>query len=197
MYEPSLAELPGQEDRLPLEDLPEREAARRLWHAMGETLSALARRSPLLVLIDDLQWADELTRGAWTQLTRTDYLDRCRLLLVGLYRRGETTLPRLGLAHRVERLSVDRLEPDGVAAMVGDMLAMSEPPPELIGHLVQHSEGIPLFVAEYLSLAVAERILTQDPHGRWRLDRSHQDVAALPAPQSIQELIQRRLGHAS
>jgi tetratricopeptide (TPR) repeat protein len=82
--------------------------------------------------------------------------------------------------------------------MVGDMLALRPPPTLLSEHLARHSEGNPFFVAEYMRLAVAERLVTRDEAGHWRLPLEHEGVdpgaryGALQLPGTIKALVSRR-----
>jgi hypothetical protein len=53
-----------------------------------ETSRAVARETPLLLVLDDLQWADEMSLGLLAYLSAA-HLSACRLLLVGTHRSEE------------------------------------------------------------------------------------------------------------
>ena len=59
----------------------------------------------------------------------------------------------------IARFDLGRLDAAAVGAMVGDMLALTDPPREFVEFVTTQSEGNPFFVAEYLRTAVAERLL--------------------------------------
>ncbi len=62
----------------------------RLHDAVGQALSRLAERSPVVLVVDDLHWADAATVGMLRSLARV--AARTRLVVVGTYR--ETDLDR-------------------------------------------------------------------------------------------------------
>jgi tetratricopeptide (TPR) repeat protein len=137
--------------------------------------SRLSARSPLILLLDDLQWAEELTLGFlehWLRVLAAG--GEAPLLVVGAYRSEEVgaqsggPLQRLLESPGVEAVPLGRLEEPAVASIVGDMLAL-EPAPRLFArHLARHSEGNPFFVAEYLRAAVAEGLLWRE-QGVWQV----------------------------
>jgi hypothetical protein len=59
--EPGLRELPGQASRPEPSPLPPPAARARLLAALRDTLRAFASERPVLLLLDDLHWADELS----------------------------------------------------------------------------------------------------------------------------------------
>jgi hypothetical protein len=175
--------------------LPAQAARERLIDAIVTTILALAHRGPMLLVVDDLQWADELSLDVLAALaTRGDpNATTAPLLIVGAYRVEESSevLRALGRCPRASTLSLAPLEDRDVATMIADMLALHEAPPSLSALLVRSSEGNPLFVAEYLRAAVDEGLLTRGPDGQW-LARGVIE-AALPLPREIRELVARRL----
>ncbi|GEN13388.1 hypothetical protein MFU01_84250 [Myxococcus fulvus] len=197
--EHGLADLPG------LEALPEPPplavpAARtRLLDALRDTLLAFARVQPLLLVLDDLQWADELSL-AFLQSLRPERLAGHGLLVVGTWRLEEVSdaLRELAGAPGAVSLSLQRLEATGVGEMVRGMLALREPPAALVDFLLRHSSGNPFFIAEYLRAAMDEGLLFRDGSGVWRLQSRGEAAGgldeALPAPRSLAELLERRLG---
>ena len=204
-YEPALADLPGFDRREPPLDLPPSAVRRRLFQALAESLATVAREWPLLLLLDDLQWADELTLGFLRFLTTPESPARQRgWLTVGAYRQEESVdrlAPLLEL-DGVDPLTLDRLAKENVAEVIGDMLALTPPPRPLVQLLSQHSEGNPLFVAEYLRAAMTEGFLSRTPGGRWQINSpiSGQTVGVLSQlslPHSIYQLVGRRLSHLS
>jgi tetratricopeptide (TPR) repeat protein len=198
LYEPALLELPGQRSLPEPPELPPEAARLRLYRFLSETWAALARDRLLLLALDDLQWADELTLGFLELLVRSGELKRTRLLVVGTYRSEEAgpALERLLQVPGVLRPKLERLDPEALGSIVADMLALAPPPAPLVRLLERHSEGNPFFVAEYLRAAVGDGLLYRDEAGRWQLADSWlvEDAASAPGlPVSIRELVERRL----
>jgi eukaryotic-like serine/threonine-protein kinase len=202
-YEPSLAQLPGSPSAQPPAELSPDAARERLFRYLAGTFGALARQRPLLLIVDDLQWAGDLTLGFLTSLLRAERLAERAVLVVGTYRSEEVGdgLRRLLAEPAVEHLDLDRLDEGGVGSIVGDMLAMEAPPERLVGFVARQSEGNPFFVGEYLRTAVQEGLIFRDGAGRWQVVQgqgaSAREFAALPVPGSLRDLVHRRLATLS
>ncbi|MCC6551667.1 MAG: protein kinase [Polyangiaceae bacterium] len=168
-YAPELLDLPGQREQPEPADLPVEAAHQRLLHDLSETIAAYVDLfGPLLLALDDLQWADELSLSFLASIPPESFARR-PILILGTFRSDEVG-PGLGelLARpAVERLDLDRLDERTVGAIVGDMLALTKPPKPFVHFLAQQSEGNPFFVAEYLRAAVEEGLLLRED-GTWR-----------------------------
>lgn len=191
-YEPSLAELPGQVDELEPEGLAGEEARRRVLETLAAAVAALAVEQPLLVILDDLQWADEMSLGFLTSLPRS-YFEQHHVLFLGTHRSDESneSLEELAARPGVERMELGRLGEPMVAALVGHMLAIAEPPRALVQTLARQTEGNPFLVAEYLRAAVGERLLYRQG-GQWQVADTGEGYERL-FPRSLRELVGRRL----
>jgi eukaryotic-like serine/threonine-protein kinase len=198
VYEESLRDLPGQETWPEPPRLSPVSARERLLRCLAETLAAFCDREPALLVMDDLQWADELSLSALDFL-RQGLLGDMRLLVVGTYRTEEldAALRPLVQAPGVEHRTLGRMDAPVVARMVEDMLALASPPASFVHFLTTRSAGNPFFVAEYLRTAIDERLLYRDVLGRWQvaagdhtLERLHE---ALPLPGVLHDLVGRRL----
>ncbi|WP_257462211.1 serine/threonine-protein kinase [Archangium lipolyticum] len=194
-FEPALDSLPCLRERPPPPPLANNEAERaRIFTSLQEVLFAFGEEESLLFILDDLQWADELTLSFLKQLRYEDLAER-GVLLLGTYRMEELREPlREVVSARALHLELGRLDESSIRSMVRGMLALDSLPPDFDG-LVLQSEGNPFFVAEYLRAAIAEGLLYRDASGRWRLDeRAPGSLEALALPESIAEIINRRLG---
>jgi tetratricopeptide (TPR) repeat protein len=197
-YAPELAALPGQDAYPDPVELPAEAGRFRLLEALGETLEALAADRPLVLLIDDLQWADELSLNFLT-LFQTGAWDAQKMaILAGL--RSEDVERVVGPYRRVFReavqVSLRRLDEEAVAEIVREMLGSDAADDRLVAFLARHCGGNPFFVSESLRAAVAGGMLTREPLSPWRLSAADGDDAAidsLPLPASMHELIARRL----
>jgi eukaryotic-like serine/threonine-protein kinase len=204
-YEPSIAGLQGLEAGVEPAELAAPAARLRLYGGLTETLGAFAADRPLLVVLDDLQWADELTLGYCQFLLRTGGLLKRAVLLVGTYRTEEAgpALNEAAASRAVLHVPLDRLEEEDVGSMVADMLALEHRPQLFVRFLARHSEGNPFFVAEYLRTAVAEGVLYRAEDGRWQVSETDAAVSTealyerLPLPCSLRELVGRHLGSLS
>jgi eukaryotic-like serine/threonine-protein kinase len=203
-YEPTLNGLPGQERHPEPAELPAEAARLRLYGDLAETFWALAKEQPLLLLLDDLQWADELTLGFLGFLARSassGARHSAPLLLVGAYRSEEVgdALRALLETAGVRQLRLGRLEEPAVGRMLCDMLALDRSPEVFSRYMSRQSEGNPFFVAEYLRAAVHEGLLWRDESGRWQVAEATEQKATeqayerLPLPQSLRDLVARHL----
>jgi len=192
-YEPAIGSVPGygeQPNAVPLPPLAERE---RVLHALAEVTVRLANESPLLLVIDDLQWADDMTL-AFLGVFRSQVTSRAAAVLLGCYRAEEAgeVIPSLLAEENVESIALDRLGGSEVAKMVSDMLAIAAPPRILLDTLQRVSEGNPFFVSEYLRVSMETGMLRRSSRGLWEITPAA-DYDAIPLPSSIQNLVDRRL----
>jgi len=174
--------------------MPPQDSLRRLYGALANTLAAFANDKPLVLVVDDLQWADELTIGALKTMADGPWLAQNRIAIIGTYRTEEQTpaIDALLATERATSIELDRLDAGPVNAMVADMLAMGEVPDDFSEAIQSHSEGNPFFVAEYLRLAVEQDLLRRED-GRWLLPRRSGDRAAsMPIPESLRDVVVRR-----
>ncbi len=192
-YEPALAAvLPlGVEQPEPL--APER-ARGRVLAALESVISAFAAERPLVLLIDDLQWADGLSLEFLARFA--DHVGaRSQVSLIATCR-SEEMPGELGALCSHASVNVEKLERfdrDAVSQIVSGLLAVSSPPSDWVSFLQEESAGNPFFIAEYLRAAIAERLLTRGSSGRWTLGEGSNLRDRLGLPASIGALVGRRL----
>ena len=154
----------------------------RLFEAVSRSLSGLAADRPVLVVLDDLQWADEPSLRLLGFLARA--LAAKAVLLVGAYRDTEASPELLELAATAQQLALAGLTPADVEIMARELAeAMAElrPSSQVISELWQRSGGNPFFVRELTRLLVAQ--------GSWH------EQTQIPA--SVAETLRRRLARLS
>ena len=146
----------------PLADLG---AARfQLNQAVAGLLRRLADTRPLLVVVDDLHWADAPSLSLLAFLAAD--LKDASLVVVGTYRDVEVvpgrpladTLGALAREPVVERISLGGLDRAGVARLVGRTIG-GRPAEPLLQAVVDRCGGNPFFITELLRLLQSERRL--------------------------------------
>jgi DNA-binding CsgD family transcriptional regulator/tetratricopeptide (TPR) repeat protein len=129
-----------------------------LFEAFRELLDRLADDAPLVLVLEDLHWADRSTLDLVTWLSRS--IVTSPVLLVATYRSDEmrrshplrAVLAEMGRLPQVERVELDPLSQADVAALLNDI--HGEPvPAELTRQVVDRSEGNPFFAEELLAAA--------------------------------------------
>jgi serine/threonine protein kinase/tetratricopeptide (TPR) repeat protein len=194
---PEFAELPGVSAHAAPPDLPPDEAHRRLIDDLRETLAVFASEDrPLLIVLDDLQWADELSLRLLLAMPR-EWLRDNGVMILGTYRSDEVgpDLCALIASPGIRALPIERMNAKFVGQIACDMLGVQAVPQTVIDFLWEHSEGVPFFVAEYLRTAVSEGLLLREG-GQWILRGgaiSEAELRALPLPRSIHDMMMRRL----
>ncbi len=204
VHEPTIARLPGQELYPRLSVLPAQAARARLNESLAGALAAFAQPQPILLAIEDLQWADEASLSFLASLDEAYFAD-ARVLVLGTYRSEEMSdgIRALLDGGGVTRVDLGRIDAAAVERMVSDMIAMPAPPPSFVAFIAARSEGHPFFIAEYLRLAVQERVLVRDGAGAWKIPDLEADGAArddarsfygaLSFPDELRALVLRRV----
>jgi DNA-binding CsgD family transcriptional regulator len=129
-------------------------AQSRLFELLLGLLGRLAEQAPLVLVVEDLHWADQSTRDLLAFLIRN--LRRERVLLLVTYRNDEPGQDRLGpyLAELdrggpVQRLELPRLDRDETAGQLAGILGAA-PAADLVDGVFARSEGNPFFTEELL-----------------------------------------------
>lgn len=192
--EPSLREVPGVAAYPEPAEVPGEAARRRLIDALVETVSAFTADRPTLVVLDDLQWADDLTLAFLSSLSER-YLQRTPVFILATYRSEESTpeLERLAAAPHVATLRLGRLDEVAIGTMSADMLGQRAVSSALAAFLGSESSGNPFFVAEYLRAAVDAALLFRDERGHWQQAGGGVALDRLGLPRTLQALVTRRL----
>ncbi|HEX4355335.1 MAG TPA: AAA family ATPase, partial [Polyangiales bacterium] len=194
-YEPTFAQFVTSESQLA--HWPAAAARAALYRSLIDLLRTFTARTPLMLIIDDLQWSDELTLGFLQRLAAIGLHDM-RLIVLGLVRTDEAidALTTLMQDEHVRSFDLPRLNHSDVGRMVAGMLSLDEATREFVQFLSDKSEGNAFFVAEYLRIAVAEQVLIRNDLGQWCLAESTEPTQvlceSLPLPQSLRELVARR-----
>lgn len=150
---------------------------------------------PLVLLLEDLHWADDASLDLLRVLARS--LPAWPVLVLATYRADELTrrhslyalLPLLERESSVARLSPRPLNGEAIAALVRARYPLADGDAErLVTYLNQRSEGNPLFVAQLLRALEDQDTLRPVGPG-WRLG----DVGNAGIPMSLMQIIDARL----
>jgi DNA-binding SARP family transcriptional activator len=196
---PELAEwLP---DLPPLLGLGPEQQRARLLEGLSRTVLALGQIAPYLLILDDLQWADDGTLSALAYLAPR--LAESRVLVIGSYR-GEDAreqpaiwevLQALDQASGRQRLLLTRLTAVQTGELARRGLGLAAGIPTFEERLYHETEGNPLFVLETLRALQDEGLLYRDEAGKWSIswDEPTTGYAYLLLPAGVCQVINRRL----
>jgi eukaryotic-like serine/threonine-protein kinase len=165
----------------------------RLFDSVTTFLKNASKVQPLVVILDDLHWADKPSLLLLQFLARE--LKDARILVIGTYRDMELgrqhplsqTLGELSRQGLSARIVLRGLTEQDVARFI-EMTAGIEPTEKLVKTVYQQTEGNPFFLNEIVRLLVVEG----------QLERPQETtVSAVRIPEGVREVIGRRLDQLS
>ncbi len=170
----------------------------RLLGELCDALEAMAAESPLILVFEDLHWADHSTLDLVSALARRRA--PAKLMLIATFRPGDVSdaqHPLKGLKQDLvtRKLCIEvalrPLAKAAVAEFLARELHQSKPPSGLTSFLHQHSEGNPLFM-----IAVLEHLISQNHLRReddlWQLASPLAEID-LGVPAALSELIELQI----
>ena len=175
-----------------------------------QLLHSLAKNQPLLLLLDDLQWADAASANLLFYLGRQ--LANCPLLLLGAYRPSELSvlgsreaLPGSDSSHPLSAvvqelvrylgnppLDLDAARPEEGRSFIDALLdsAPTRLDASFREAVFRRTKGQPLFTVEFLRALQEQGDLVVDEHGMWK-ETPELDWNILPA--RVEAVIARRV----
>ena len=174
-------------------DLPPEQEHRFLFTNVTEVLERLAGLAPLMLVVEDVQWADDATLFLLEHLARR--VAQIPLLILATYRDTELelgsalarTLEELLRISSSHRMTLRPLDIAQTAALLSS-LSGREAPASAVALVYRAGKGNPFFTEE-LFHHMAEEGMLVDRSGGWQ----SAPTAAVSVPPGVQLVIERRL----
>lgn len=166
-------------------------------------LQRLSEVAPLLIVVDDLQWADTASLGLLFRLVRR--IGDLPIMLVGIYRPNDVAAGRDGQRHPLEAMLSEAkrylgdvfIDLDDARSESGrefiDALLDQEPnqfDESFREGLLSHTGGHPLFTIELLRDLQERGDITKDAEGAWV---AHQHLSWDDLPTRVEGVIEERV----
>jgi DNA-binding winged helix-turn-helix (wHTH) protein/tetratricopeptide (TPR) repeat protein len=170
----------------------------RMLREIGAALEAMSSEKPLLLILEDLHWADHSTIDLISVLARSRA--PAKLMVIATYRPADVALSSHPLKsveqdlliHRLcHRLGVDPLEEEDITQYLAGESSETIVPEGLAALLKRHSEGNPLFMLAALE-HLEQRGVIANQSGSWAL-RVPLDEIALEVPESLRDMIEAQI----
>ena len=170
----------------------------RMMREMGDALGILATSSPIVLLLEDLHWADPSSVDLLRHLCQR--INMQRLLIVATFRPEDVERSGHPLksykaemkAHNLcEEIALDSWSRAHVTEYVDATFAPNDFPAELTLLIHEKTEGHPLFAANFLQY-LSERGDLAKTNGRWSLVRPLAEMD-LEAPESVRGMISKKI----
>ncbi|HEY0786240.1 MAG TPA: AAA family ATPase, partial [Acidobacteriaceae bacterium] len=168
---------------------PEQEQL-RLWEAVKELLILISESTPLLIALDDLQWADSSSCELLAYLARRTHgypiviVCTCRDMELPQDHPLRPLLTDLRRENAIESLPLEPLSPDQIASLVTQVTQVSEP---MVQRISTRAAGNPFFAEELARTIETEPSLAETPIGQERD----------PLPDTINAVLTLRMGRLS
>lgn len=175
------------------------DAEGRRWYLFDNVTRGLTRKAkqrPVLLVLDDLQWADPSSLSLLHYVSRNSRNDR--ILILGTYRTEEAGLrPHLDRAIGAMRredlgtsLQVGPLPQSDARALISLLAGRNEFPAEFFETIEKETEGSPLYIREVLRVLRDEGTILIGADGVSRLRSS---LAGVHIPNKVKDVVARRI----
>jgi class 3 adenylate cyclase len=169
-----------------------------MYAAVAGLLEGASEQEPLLVMLDDLHWADSPTLSLLRHVVASG--SSMRVMVIGTYRDSDLSrehqltavLADLRREQGVQRLKLTGLGVDDVVALMEAAAGqeMDEVGLTLAAEITRETAGNPFFAGELLRHLTESGAIVKGDGGRWRLAG---DLSDLGLPESVREVVGRRV----
>jgi tetratricopeptide (TPR) repeat protein/KaiC/GvpD/RAD55 family RecA-like ATPase len=166
----------------------------RLFEAVSQFVTNISKETPLLVILDDLQWTDQSSLLLLHYLARGVY--RAPLLLLGAYRETDIddkhplspVLAELNRERLLQSVPLKRLSFDDVVEMIRRILEQDDVPREFCELIYAKTQGNPFFVEEVISSLKEEEVIYREKN-EWKI----KEVSKIEFPETVKSVVKKRL----
>ena len=181
----SFLSIPLSDDRYPPQRLTPQQQRQKTLEALLEIFFGRCERHPVLLIVEDLHWADPSTLELLNLIVDRGSTPN---LLTVLTFRPDFSPPWLTCPY-VTPITLNRLTRKQVAQIVEHLTKGKLLPSEVMKQIVSKTDGVPLFVEE-LTKMVLESGLLQERDGGYELTRP---LLSLAIPTTLQDSLTARL----
>jgi len=163
-------------------------------HTLRAFLRNLTFEQPLIIILDDLQWADASSTDLLIELLSMASTSQVLFCLVTRQDRDSTgwrlvTQARAQLGPRLTEIELENLNEEESQSLIREMLQISDVPDQIRKIVLGKSEGNPYFIEELIQMLVNENVLLKK-NNQWVVE-SGIDVNMVP--NSLQGLLTARI----
>lgn len=178
----------------------------QIFLAVRDLLIAEAARNPLMLILEDLHWADDASLDLIRFLA--DSTRVAPLLIFAISRPFEGGAVQTIHEHASQRLSdrylylrLQALPPERSAELLQALLTIQDLPESLRVQIIQRSAGLPFYLEEILRMLIENKVIYLDRgaeggYSQWRVSPGA-DPAAIGVPETLQGLILARFDRLS
>lgn len=166
-----------------------------LLDSLAEFVMAVAQKEPLVLFLNDLQWADDMSVELLHYLL--DAMSEAPLLICGDFRDDEivgSSLERLlndqRAAGKIEELALQPLSVGDTEALMRSMFGKADLPGSLAARLCRETGGNPYAIKESLKALIDEQVITRR-RGLWEIQLA--PLANLSLPETVVRAFLRRV----
>jgi class 3 adenylate cyclase/predicted ATPase len=180
-----LLSLPLPEERYEQSNLDPKQKREATLDAIAGWLLEMAEQNPVLNVFEDLHWADPTT----LELLQI-YLEQSptvSMMNVLTYR--PDFVPPWSMHSHMIPITLNRMERPEVEALIENQASGKKVPPEVLEHIVEKSDGVPLYVEE-LTKTILDSEFLREEAGRYALAGKLSDISI---PATLQDSLMARL----
>ena len=167
----------------------------RLFEAVSQFITNIARETPLLVVLDDLQWTDPSSLLLLHYLARD--VQKTPLLLLGAYRGTDIdskhpfapVLAELKRERLPQSVPLMRMSSEDTSEMIRQILEQDEVPPEFCSLVYDKTRGNPFFVEEVIESLKETGVIYREEN-KWKIKQ----VSEIEFPETVKNVVKARLG---
>ncbi|MEP7200946.1 MAG: AAA family ATPase, partial [Chloroflexota bacterium] len=166
----------------------------RIFAAVADFVARLAAAQPVVLVFEDLHWADPTSLDLIEQLM--PLTEQTSLLLLALFRpqRQEPSwrfheVAARAHAHRYTAIQLEPLDEPHARELVANLLHIEDLPEKVRALILQKAEGNPFFVEEVIRSLLDAKLVVRD-NGHWRATREIENIAV---PDTLAGVITARL----
>jgi class 3 adenylate cyclase/tetratricopeptide (TPR) repeat protein len=163
-----------------------------------DIVMACARRRPVVIIIEDIHWIDEVSEALASELARRLMIDPEPVLLTLVHRplsefdHDVGVIPLISELYIHSAISLTDLSRPEVGQLLESNLK-AKIPPELTDFVYQKAQGNPFFINEVLD-TLKETGMIQVREGKAHIER---DLDTADLPRTVQEIVQARIDRLS
>lgn len=161
----------------------------QIFLSVKDLLIAESKRQPILLIFEDLHWADDASLQLIQFLLNT--LKKYPILICGISRIfDEGALAELAEQAAVQldtqftKIEVPHLTKDQSKKLLSELISNSDLPTHIEQQIIQRSSGIPFFLEELLRMLIDDQLIAQK-NGKWEIIG---EIEAIGLPTTLESL---------